>query len=888
MLKNIVRYTGCLVIMLAMSSLLTIEAYPVDFRQDEARSQDSSTAFNNIQYTVNPPVPFDTALVITGTAKLETTATPRYLGVNLWTENGKVIFLSTPFNTSGKTDFRIPLSKWVFTGDTKNKEPLNPSDMITKFTLYARFADNTSSRFTLEHVAMTISSNTSETKSAMSPTKEALFQGTVSMKPELRGIHPRLFVTPAELESAAKRYRDDPDFYASLVPAMDSKFMKQKPVSFNEAETSFGSAATLARLAVLWRITGRDDFLKAIEAWMPQMAAFAPFEKKKGMNNDLMAGSFMYNFAFLYDMLKGTAPDATVEAVRTALLKQIRTSYDDFTAFKSYPYEQNHLIIPICGLAISAMALFDEMNEARAWLLFSRNLLARSIDAVAFDGWFFESISYWNYTIQYPIVYASALRRVTGEDIFTTPAFRGIGPYLAHTFLPNPNFVFDFADWGPRVEPDGKGFQGGYDKPWHTHPTRLFMYIPMSKEIGDPFLSDLIRHLASLNPRGMGTGDLAFAALWQLKMPESPITLTDRPGYPPWHYFSDMDVVHWRGNWSDSNTTAIAFKSGPPAGHHIGSLYPLYPEWRPGLGHAHPDAGSFILFSRGVFLANDTGYCVPQSRWHNTITVDGKGQGNEGKPFGCFNDIPYERLNKTRMTNVWLGSSVAASTAVFHDGYSPDAGLKQMHRHLIMVDGRFLAILDDIRSEKAHTYDWYLHTDREVISTGNDRWKMENGNARLMIQNFAAVDSFKMEPTIVDTELYPRNNPPRMQQRGFHLNLRSPEKADWQFITALGIQDITSPEKAFAAEKTGNNCIDITDGDDTCRLWIGDQNDLSGTFAFVLKSGGKLKALGFSGTRFMNEFGTFTMPKGGSVTLRPASENKWTAEGASLSDVKLP
>jgi hypothetical protein len=49
-------------------------------------------------------------------------------------------------------------------------------------------------------------------------------------------------------------------------------------------------------------------------------------------------------------------------------------------------------------------------------------------------------------------------------------------------------------------------------------------------------------------------------------------------------------------------------------------------------GHSHPDANSFILFSHGSYLTGDSGYAgVPMTEHHNTLLIDGKGQGNEGQ-----------------------------------------------------------------------------------------------------------------------------------------------------------------------------------------------------------------------------------------------------------------
>ena len=68
-----------------------------------------------------------------------------------------------------------------------------------------------------------------------------------------------------------------------------------------------------------------------------------------------------------------------------------------------------------------------------------------------------------------------------------------------------------------------------------------------------------------------------------------------------WHYFPDHEVFYWRSNWS-KDATAFAFKCGPPEGHHTEAMLKQFPDWRLSSGHAHPDANSFIIFTRGQYL----------------------------------------------------------------------------------------------------------------------------------------------------------------------------------------------------------------------------------------------------------------------------------------------
>ncbi len=234
------------------------------------------------------------------------------------------------------------------------------------------------------------------------------------------------------------------------------------------------------QLAILWRVTGEAKYLQALEAWIPTMEAFQPLRVKKigGVgNHDLTAGGLLCGFAAAYDLLKGKAGSHLETAVRRVLVGQAKQLYADLVAIPSYPYEQNHLTIPVCGMAVAALATCDELPEAQAWLVFSHNVLDRCLKAVAYDGWFFEGVSYWNFTMEYPLLYAAALRRTTGEDLFRGQFFGNTALYLAHTFLPGSRFVFDFVDWGPRVNSDGTTAQRGYHLNLRSPATAEFRFL---------------------------------------------------------------------------------------------------------------------------------------------------------------------------------------------------------------------------------------------------------------------------------------------------------------------------------------------------------------------------------------------------------------------------
>lgn len=652
--------------------------------------------------------------------------------------------------------------------------------------------------------------------------------------------HPRLLISESEILSAKATA-------ASRLPSQGALKLLANPRPFETILKNDGSgsdqvvidtALSLAWVAAAWRITGDESYRALLQSWLPILKSHPAMRIPRFAfeNRDLMVGHFLLSFSLMDDLLCGVFDTEFETALRQTLRTQAQQAYADLTnpeAFPVYSYEQNHMIIPICALGISAMALSDELAEASAWGKFCRGFLEKSLDVLAKDGWFFEGVGYWCFTMQFPLCYATALKRTTGEDLFSFPIFKYAGQYLAHNVLPDSKFVFDFADWGSRTEPDGVGFTSGYDKPWHTVPTYLFrsLLMMLAREQKEVFWSDFLKRL----PDSEITHPLDGALQILITNDDSAAATAKESALSTSHYFDDIEVVHWRSDWNSPTATALAFKSGPPAGHHLATLLPHYPQWHLELGHAHPDAGSFLLFAKGVFLANDTGYTgKKETADHNSILVDGIGQYKGGTPWSTFAAKPYSEYDKIHMENVWHTPQVAAATAVFTAAYDDVLQLKEMKRHLILVDGRFLVIFDTMRSALPHEYEWRLHADQMARSVSANRFVMENGPGRLVIENLNPIASHQIAPTIVETELYAMTRS-RPQQRGFHLALKSPVTSDFQFVVAMGIQSSSARQEDFSAQWNGKELLEMSDSEGSCSMWIGKNQAGRQIFAYRLK-----------------------------------------------------
>lgn len=730
----------------------------------------------------------------------------------------------------------------------------------------------------------TVLSGTCQEESAA--ISNGFLDGSFQIRDELNNVHPRLYTTPNAWQETRARFQAEPDLFAQYLP--DGKRMELRgPLQpFDREVTGQKNSIAFAKVAVAYCLTDDARYLERLMEWLPLIESYdPPAMHSVGGSVGLTAGHILLGFSISYDMLVGHAPAELTDAIRALLIRQADQLQSDLLTMSTLPFEQNHLIIPVCGLAVCAMTMADTVPQAEQWGMLSSNILNKSLQAIAYDGWFFEGFSYWNYTMQFPAAYASARQRVLGDDLLKLPPFDNAVRYLAHMTLPDSDFVFDFADWGPRTESDGVGFQKGYDWPWHTYPSQVKRFIPLllEKTESDPsFLYAYLNRATSKESASHGEHliDGVFGML--LEMPpvdHMPAGRAKDPDYPPYHYFPDMEVVHWRADWNDTNAVAIAFKSGPPAGHHFNDLLDEHGGWKHSLGHAHPDAGSFILFGYGKFLANDTGYTgAKETANHNSILVDGFGQHEGGTAWRTFQGKPYSEYNKIHQKHVWLAPSVAASTAVFDAAYEDAQNLTQAERKLVMIGGRFLVIQDQLASTDPHEYEWRLHSDQPAQAVGPNRYVMQNETAQLVIADLGKSAEFSVDPTIVETSTTRKFVRP--QQRGYHLSLTSEKIPEHRFLTAMCIQSSREDSSVFQAEISAPGVVLLQDGDVRCRVWFENAAELNGAYAYALEDAdGELKEIGMYGRGLHTASFSIESERNRGVVFQRTESGAWQPDG---------
>ncbi len=489
------------------------------------------------------------------------------------------------------------------------------------------------------------------------PTFAELLQKPVKLKPELKGVHPRLFFRDADLPKMRERAagvdkelwratladiqtlrRDAPDpkdedLYKSGLDERKKGSMSQYEFAFQIAETSYA-----------YSITGDEKYLAAAKKWTIAACAMPIWGYTYNKPNvDLPPAHLLYAVSFAYDVLFDKWTKDEKELIKGKLVKQGGLMYDFFKykPGKKYTYSQNHTWIPITGLAVAAYALMDEVPEAENWARLARAIYDRTMLTFGTDGYFYESFHYYGFAFRWMIRYFDVHKEVTGEDLYAPmkSKFAKLKYFAMHSILPDRKNVFDFADVG-----DGSLNRSDISKREKLYGEYAILYrlAEVYQDAQAQTVADFIRTETDFDTR---------EPMWAFISHDPNLKPAPLSAIPTHIYFPDNDTVFWRSDWT-TKATAFAFRCAPPEGHHAAELAKRISDWRENTGHAHPDANSFIIFAKGKYLTGDTGYLgIKNTDDHNTILINHRGYANDGV-YEMFKDVSNDKLDQIRIAEV--------------------------------------------------------------------------------------------------------------------------------------------------------------------------------------------------------------------------------------------
>lgn len=578
---------------------------------------------------------------------------------------------------------------------------------------------------------------------------EQLLRRPLEIRPELKGVHPRLFVTASQIKDLREKSKGasrdlwratlndietlrrpvpdprDEDLYKSGLDERKPGSISQYNHAFQIAETSFA-----------YVIEQDEKYLAAAKKWALaacEMPIWGYTYNKP--NVDLPPAHLLYAVAFSYDLLYDKYTPSEREIIRNKLVKQGRLMYEYFKykPGKKYTYTQNHTWIPMAGLAIAAYVLMDEVDEAKQWAQLSRAIYDRTMQAFGTDGFFYESFHYFGFAFRWAIRYFDAHKQITGEDLYARmkPKFAGMKYFVMHSILPDGKNVFDFGDIG-----DGSLNRNGTSKRESIYGEYdiLHRLAAVYQDREAQAVADFVRDSTKLEDR---------EPMWAFINRDEKLKAAPLSDLPLQYRFEDNDTAYWRSDWT-KNATAFAFRCSPPEGHHAAKLAAKIPDWRQNTGHAHPDANSFIIWANGKYLTGDTGYLgIKQTDDHNTILVNGRGQEKDGV-YEMFKDVPNERLDKIKIAEYAATSKYFYARGEAASGYYADLGLKKFDRHFLYVAPDYFVVWDELETEKPSKFTFMLNADREA---------KVNDNYTDLLNQTQLLRIFRVNPTEAKSEI---------------------------------------------------------------------------------------------------------------------------------------
>jgi len=548
---------------------------------------------------------------------------------------------------------------------------------------------------------------------------------TVARDSERQTGHPRLYYTPKRLAELKRRISSEKQFkdaWETMLERAD-RYVGEKLVSKEYAEGGQGQHGNYGRpskqmsgmgaaLGLAFQMTGEEKYAKKLREAMLHYGKLNRWagdaQQDPPWHSELNTARFCFGYGVGYDSIRDWLSESDRKVIVSSMVRLgILPTLDDWVlrdkrihALDSMGHNWWSVCVAMAGVA-SLAVVGDEPRAERwvesvrdgfpEWFVYQGNILQNKSPNFDQAGAFYESVNYAEYAMSEYLLFHLAYTNLYGDDPLPgIDILKKSGDFFVNTCYPTSERLLpvNFGDSSLRASGSRTVrllLANGFDAPqYHWYSSRV------DSGLGDPI--GLVYY--ALEPDSDAPSYLAKSAIYE-----------------------DIGWATMRSSWED-DATFLAVKSGFA--------------WN----HAHPDAGSFILFHGGEPLIIDSGNCsysrreytsyYRQSKAHNVILHDGQAEHPEscgGPDRGVVHPGEVYHLMDLGGIKYVMADATGPTSWKFSRNY----------RHFVWVDDVIL-VFDDVRAHEEGQLEWLLHYEGEAVERESDIHLSNGESSRAIVR----------------------------------------------------------------------------------------------------------------------------------------------------------
>jgi hypothetical protein len=533
-------------------------------------------------------------------------------------------------------------------------------------------------------------------------------QDVFTLKPELVGQHPRILFTQAEADAhaiLAQKYMPD-EWQLFVNDCLNIGYTTNTSILGQQQWWYF------SRLGIGIAMTRDQRLIDKGNVWLS-----TAYEEDWAFDADKTVGldvaHKLAGFALLYDCMYNYLTQSErndYEALLEEGLIKFRTHGYDIGDYWTNDYQNNHMHFRATASLYCAAILYDKFTDLQSEYNNVMTVWRRIGYMSPHDGSNHEGLNYSNYGGQmlYPGIYG--LKHCTGMDLTASEHYHNVGYYYIHHLVPGMVSGFGFGDAGNSAASSG--------------PNYLFQIANFTQ---DPYIQYTAHKLREKYASSF------FLRQWFILFNDPLLGKKELTDLPLYRYFDDIGIVVSRSDWGP-DATAVAFKCGPLGGKLInetrGTEYSWFTDYV-NVAHDDPDAGTFLLFSKGSFLTTGDGYEKVDkiTTQHSTFIVDDLTQYGGGGPW-CQPEADQSRY-------AWQKDFFTVNDRVVFSGDMKGVypNMVKLNRTFVSHKANYIIIYDDaVSSTAGRTFEWRLQTEGTLTSAGAKTYRITRGNGSALVR----------------------------------------------------------------------------------------------------------------------------------------------------------